>query len=242
MNRLYASMALSVFSLCAHALDPGEESWEGAPSAHFDYLVYAVTWQPTFCLLKPTIAGCNKPNNIFYTHGIWAYFNSTAQSANRHPSSCIQSAGCGQTESACELSNAVQEQVQADQHFSKIVTESPDSLMKHEWKKHGTCYGTSQTRYFEDFVKLRSAVNYNSDFNQFQGKSLDMDTLKKLFPPNASFRCASQGGKQYLYEVFFLIDRQGQPYTEDQKLQIGEKCQAREIHIPVASRLAPRSE
>lgn len=46
MNHLYAAMTLSVFSLCAHALDPGEESWEGAPSAHFDYLVYAVTWQP----------------------------------------------------------------------------------------------------------------------------------------------------------------------------------------------------
>jgi ribonuclease T2 len=242
MNRLYASMALSVISLCAHALDPGEESMEGAASAKFDYLVYAVTWQPTFCLLKPTVAGCNKPNNIFYTHGIWAYYNSTAQSANRHPSSCIQSAGCGQTEAACELSNAVQEQVQADQRFSEIVTESPEYLMKHEWKKHGTCYGTSQIQYFEDFVNLRSVVKYKQAFNKYQGKSLDMDTLKKLFPPNASFRCASQGGIQYLYEVFFLIDRQGRPYTEDQKLQIGEKCQARDIHIPVASRLAPQSE
>ncbi|MHC8342769.1 ribonuclease T2 family protein [Pseudomonas sp. RT6P73] len=234
MNRLYASMALSVVSLCAHALDTGEESMEGAPSAKFDYLAYAITWQPTFCLLKPTTAGCGKPNNVFYTHGIWAYYNSTDQSANRHPSFCINSAGCGPTETVCELSDTDQKLAQAEHGFSEIVTESPEYLMKHEWKKHGTCYGTSQIQYFKDFVNLRSAVNYSPDFNQFQGKSLDLDKLKTLFPSNTSFRCASHGGKQYLFEVFFLIDRQGQPYTEDQKLQIGEKCQSRDIHIPVA--------
>ncbi|AWM90819.1 ribonuclease [Pseudomonas sp. 31-12] len=234
MNRLYASMALSVFSLCAHALDPSEESKEGAPSAHFDYLAYAITWQPTFCMLKPTTAGCDKPKNVFYTHGIWPYYKSTDQSANRHPSSCIKSVGCGQAEEVCELSDTDQKLAEAEHGFSEIVTESPDYLMKHEWKKHGTCYGTNQTEYFRDFVKLRKAVNYSPDFNQFQGESLDLNQLKALFPSNTSFRCASQGGKQHLFEVFFLIDRQGQPYTEDQKLQIGEKCQSREIHIPKA--------
>ncbi|TBN46883.1 ribonuclease [Pseudomonas sp. BGI-2] len=234
MNRLYASMALSAISLCAHALDPGEESMEAVPSAKFDYLAYAVTWQPTFCMLKPATAGCDKPKNLFYTHGIWAYYNSTDQSANRHPSFCTKSVGCDQTGAVCELSKTVQDQAMADKVFSKIVTESPEYLMKHEWKKHGTCYGTSQIQYFEDFVNLRSAVKYNPDFTQFQGKSLDLDSLKALFPPNTSFRCVSQGGKQYLFEVFYLIDRQGQPYTEDQKLQIGEKCQSRDIHIPVA--------
>jgi ribonuclease I len=242
MNRFYASVALSAFSLCAHALDPGEESMEGAPSATFDYLAYAITWQPTFCLLKPTTAGCGKPNNVFYTHGIWAYYNSTDQSANRHPSFCTQSAGCDQTGAVCELSKTVQDQAMADKFFSKIVTESPEYLMKHEWKKHGTCYGANQTEYFRDFVKFRKAVNYSPNFNQFQGKSLKLDKLKALFPSNTSFRCASHGGKQYLFEVFFLIDRQGQPYTEDQKLQIGEKCQSRKIHIPVARSLSSRSE
>lgn len=236
MNRLYASMAFSVVSLCTHALDAGEESIEGAPSKTFDYLAYAVTWQPTFCIMKPTTAGCDKPNNVFYTHGIWPYFNSTDQSANRHPSFCTQSVGCDQTGAVCELSKTVQDQAQAqaDQDFSRIVTESPEYLMKHEWKKHGTCYGTSQIQYFEAFVNFRSAVDYRSEFNQSLGKSLHLDELKALFPSNTSFRCASHGGKQYLFEVFFLIDRQGQPYTKDQKLQIGEKCQSQEIHIPAA--------
>lgn len=89
---------------------------------------------------------------------------------------------------------------------------------------------------------MRSAVEYKSDFNQFQGKSLDLDKLKSLFPENASFRCATHNGKQYLYEVFFLIDRQGQPYTEDKTLQIGGRCLEREIHIPVASSLAFRPD
>ncbi|MET0776898.1 MAG: hypothetical protein ABWZ65_15655 [Pseudomonas mandelii] len=234
MNRIYASMALSAISLCAYAMDPGEESIEGAPSAKFDYVAYAVTWQPTFCLLKPSTAGCDKPKNVFYTHGIWPYYKSTDQSANRHPSSCIQSVGCAQTDAVCELSDTDRKLAQAEQGFSEIVTESPEYLMKHEWQKHGTCYGTNQTEYFRDFVKLRKAVNYSPAFNQLQGKSVDLAPLKALFPNNTSFRCASHGGKQYLFEVFFLIDREGQPYTEEQKLQIGEKCQSREIHIPTA--------
>lgn len=83
-------------------------------------------------------------------------------------------------------------------------------------------------------MNLRSVVKYNQAFNQYQGKSLDLEKLKSLFPANASFRCARHDKKQYLFEVFFLIDRQGRPYTEDQKLQIGEACQSEEIHIPLA--------
>jgi ribonuclease I len=233
MKRLYASMALSVLSLCAHALDQGEESLEGAPSAQFDYRAYAVTWQPTFCLLNPTTAGCDKPKNVFNTHGIWPYYKSTDQSANRHPSFCTKSVGCDQAGAVCELTDKDQKQAQAYPDFSEMVTESPENLMKHEWKKHGTCYGTSQIQYFEDFVNLRSVVKYNQAFNQYQGKSLGLDNLKSLFPANTSFRCANHKGKQYLFEVFFLIDRQGQPYTEDRNLQIGEKCQSKEIHIPM---------
>ncbi|MEO6677732.1 MAG: hypothetical protein ABIO21_10175 [Pseudomonas sp.] len=224
-------LTLSLSSLTTYAVDPGEQSIEGAPSANYDYLAYAVTWQPTFCLLKPTTTGCEKPENVFYTHGIWPYYNSTQESANRHPSSCKKSAGC-ESDIACDMSKITQEQAQADDRFSAIVTESPEGLMAHEWQKHGTCYGTDQKQYFADFVKLRAAVNYNPDFNQYLGKSLDMGKLKAMFPSNTSFRCASQGGKQYLFEVFFLIDRQGEPYKQDPILQIGDKCESQETFIP----------
>lgn len=238
MNSLRTSLnalalSLASLSLYAYALDPGEFSHEGAPSKNFDYLAYAVTWQPTFCLLKPTTAGCDKPQNVFYTHGIWPYYNSTPDSANRHPSSCTASPGC-EAEAACEISKPVQQQVLNLKGFSTIVATSPEGLMAHEWQKHGTCYGTDQQRYFEDFVNLRHVVEFEAKFNQYQGKSLSLEKLKALFPLNTSFRCTRQNGKQYLFEVFFLIDRQGQPYTHDKNLQIGGRCQPQETFIPSA--------
>ncbi|WP_392421756.1 hypothetical protein [Edwardsiella piscicida] len=77
-----------------YALDKDEQDLPGLPSGAYDYLVYAVTWQPTFCLLNPAAPGCKAYRADFYTHGIWPYFLSTEQSANRHPSNCIQSPGC----------------------------------------------------------------------------------------------------------------------------------------------------
>jgi len=228
------SITLAAFFLSfnAYALDPGEEDRQGAPSGAFDYLVYAVTWQPTFCLIKSPTTGCKPPPIMFLTHGIWAYFNSTTQSANRHPSSCIKSAGCDSSDVACELSSSTKDQILSNPDFTKLVTQSPEGLIKHEWQKHGTCYGADQKQYFEDFTRLRNVVQYDAQFNELIGKSVGLEDLKALFPANTSFRCVNFQGKQLLFEVFYLIDRQGLPYTGDQGLQIGEKCLSRETFIP----------
>ena len=71
----------------AFALDANEEITD--PVQGFDYLVYSVTWQPSFCVLKPDTAGCATPPQRFLTHGIWPYKNSTAEKTNRVRHSAI---------------------------------------------------------------------------------------------------------------------------------------------------------
>ena len=69
-------------------------------------------------------------------------------------------------------------------------------------------------------------------FNLLVGQSPVFSELRRLFPPNTSFRCFIKDGKQYLHEVFYLIDRQGAPYTADTTLQIGTACLEQPTYVP----------
>ncbi|NDL64373.1 ribonuclease T2 family protein [Acerihabitans arboris] len=121
-----------------------------------------------------------------------------------------------------------------DQDYRHIVTSEPTGLMQHEWKKHGTCYGEGQLEYFNDFKNLRTVVKYNKEFREHIGKTVFLKDLKYWFPANTSFRCAFKNEKQYLFEVFYLINKDGSPFYQEKSLQIGERCIESPITIPDA--------
>lgn len=194
-----------------------------------------MTWQPTYCLLN---ACKTPPRPEFYTHGIWPYLNTDASSQNRHPDSCTGSLGCADARS-CALTETNITDAKSIPGLTQIVTENPEGLMKHEWQKHGTCYGGQSQDYFKDFVKLRTFATY--DEKTF-GALIGVDSgsmladIHQLFPANTSYRCVTYNNQQYLFEVFYLLnkDRTGAPYT-DKGLQIGNACDpARKIIIPSA--------
>lgn len=233
MSKKFILLALLCFAspYISQARDANEKSYHGAHSGEYDYLVYAVTWQPTFCLLYPDSQSCKSYRANFYTHGIWPYFKSNAESKNRHPSYCVSSPGCIKS-SACSLSKDSYLSLITNKDFRKLVPPQPKDLMLHEWKKHGTCYGKNQTEYFSSFYTLRDVVVYDNKFIQSVQKTVPFNEMKNWFPKNTRFRCEEKHGKQYLFEVFYLLNRQGQPYYDDQELQIGKECTATEIVIP----------
>lgn len=226
------AVAFVLTSLDAFALDTNEEI---TPSdLPYDYLVYSVTWQPSFCKLKPDTPGCEKPPVRFLTHGIWPYNNSTAQKTNRHPAFCNTAPTC-QQRAECGLSEKALKDIVEIPEIAQRVTVNPQGMFKHEWSKHGTCSGKSEYAYFADIDKLWKVVNYNDPvFKQWIGSSVDFDTLKNVFPTNVTFRCFVQSDRQYLHEVFYQIYPDGKPYLEDPDLQIGIPCQSRETFIPGA--------
>lgn len=214
----------------AFALDANEEITD--PAQGFDYLVYSVTWQPSFCVLKPDTAGCATPPQRFLTHGIWPYKNSTTEKTNRHPAFCNTAPGCQSTQ-ACDISEDNLAQVTRELTSTNLVPDRPEAMFRHEWKKHGSCSGKSDRYYFADIVNLRKVVTFNQDaFNRVVGSSVVFSDLKRLFPENTSFRCFVRDNKQYLHEVFYLIDTQGKPYTTDKRLQIGIACNEQPTYVP----------
>jgi filamentous hemagglutinin len=202
------------------------------PEAGYQYLVYAVTWQPSFCKLKPGSAGCDQPPEKFLTHGIWPYNDSTDQKTNRHPAFCNSAPGC-MPGTPCELSETTLAKIIQDPKIAELVPANPQGLFRHEWQKHGTCSGKSGDDYFRDIVNLRPLVDYDQPkFNTLIGSNPTFDEIKAAFPRNTSFRCFVQDGIQYLHEVFYLIDPTGKPYQKDVSLQIGMPCTSQATLIP----------
>jgi len=222
---------LAIISSQAQALDANEEAGADFPPSTF--LVYSVTWQPTFCVMRPETPGCDYPPQRFLTHGIWPYSESIGDHTNRHPQFCTSSPACNAKE-ACPMGTDQLREVLANKDLRDLVTREPGGMFAHEWKKHGTCSGRSMRDYFEDFVRLRKAVIYDHEaFASMIGNATDFSVIRKAFPANTAFRCyRNADGEQYLHEAFFLIDSQGRPYLKEQNLQIGVQCLEQKTLIP----------
>lgn len=225
-----AAMATLLISYSVLALDANEEI---TPSSEgYQYLVYAVTWQPSFCKLKPETSGCDKPPQKFLTHGIWPYNNSIGQKTNRHPAACNTAPSC-ESAAKCDIDENKLQEISNTPEIAELVTVAPQGMFRYEWKKHGTCAGKTESAYFKDIVRLREVVDYNEPmFNAWVGHSVEFDLLKTAFPNNTSFRCFMLEGKQYLHEAFYSINPDGTPYYDDGSLQIGIPCEPQETFIP----------
>ncbi|AZE70847.1 Ribonuclease I precursor [Pseudomonas synxantha] len=223
-------MATLTISHSVQALDANEEFTPTKDG--YQYLVYAVTWQPGFCKLRPATAGCDKPPQKFLTHGIWPYNDSLGEKTNRHPVSCNTAPSCKSTTN-CAISQDTLDAVAADPEIAPLITVAPQGMLKDVWSKHGTCAGKTEEDYFADFAKLRKVVSYNEPmFNAWVGRSVMFDQLKAAFPGNTAFRCFTLDGKQYLHEVFYMIKPDGTPYEGNPNLQIGPACASPETFIP----------
>ena len=75
-----------------------------------------------------------------------------------------------------------------EDRLAKVMPGFASDLHKHEWVKHGTCYGTGPQKYFEDAVSLVEQLN-NSKVGDFFtkniGKQVTLTQVRHLF--NRSF-------------------------------------------------------
>ncbi|BBH45910.1 ribonuclease T2 family protein [Pseudomonas sp. KU43P] len=212
------------------ALDANEQAWVDAPPVTFR--VYSVTWQPTYCLMQKEKEGgrlCAEVPARFKTHGIWPYSNSEGTFTNRHPQNCTPSKACTVKEACSESTLATELTRIKVKDTEQWLPENPDGMLKHEWKKHGSCSGKSMQAYFDDLINLRKPVvtvdEKTPAFKDLIDHSKPFKEIREIFPANTAFRCYTDSkGKQNLHEVFYLIDDNGQPYYQEKNLHIGIQC------------------
>jgi ribonuclease T2 len=119
--------------------------------------VLAVNWQPSFCETKPRKTECLTQTaerfdaTNFTLHGLWPengeYCGVSTKIRN------------------LDLNNRWNELPPIDlspQTAKDLARKMPgfaSNLQLHEWYKHGSCYGTSPDRYFQDAMRLQDLIN-----------------------------------------------------------------------------------
>jgi len=114
----------------------------------FDFYVLALSWSPAYCLIEGAGANqqqCAEDRDLrFVVHGLWPQFESG------YPEYC----STGEPE---RVPSAL------GREYSDIVPSV--GLMGHQWRKHGSCSGLSQTDYFRVLRAASDRVTVPADFS-----------------------------------------------------------------------------
>ncbi len=123
------------------ALQAQPRNQRGGEPGAFDFYVLALSWSPGFCELdgerERNREQCGEGAGLgFVVHGLWP------QHEQGYPSEC---GPAGRTPSRIAL----------DQAKGLFPSEG---LARHQWRKHGTCSGSSPSDYFADTRRAREKI------------------------------------------------------------------------------------
>lgn len=111
----------------------------------FDYYLLTLSWSPTFCLTHRENQQCSGKGYGFVLHGLWPQYANGGW-----PQFCPP---------LVPLSQAAR---------AKGLTLFPtQSLLEHEWKKHGTCSGLGASGYLDAADKAVGAVRIPEPLQPF---------------------------------------------------------------------------
>lgn len=133
-------LALGALAALAVALPALGRDGRGGTPGDFDFYVLALSWSPGFCELEGggrAREQCEPGANLgFVVHGLWP------QNERGFPSDCGP-AGRSPSRIALEQAGGV---------FPS------EGLARYQWRKHGTCSGSSPGDYFADTRRAREKI------------------------------------------------------------------------------------
>ncbi|EGV50929.1 MULTISPECIES: ribonuclease T2 family protein [sulfur-oxidizing symbionts] len=174
---LLLSLLLIAVSPAAGADQPGR-----AHAADADYLL-ALSWQPAFCETHRNKQECRSQQVGRYDashlslHGLWPQPKSKVYCGVSKKLRKRDKRGRWQGLPRLQLSTATRETLE------RVMPGSASFLHRHEWIKHGSCYGTAE-RYFKDSMALLKAINRSLVGRLFRekiGDRLSLDQLRQAF-------------------------------------------------------------
>ena len=174
--------------------------------------VLAVNWQPAFCETAERTPECRnqQPNSFeashFTLHGLWPQprNNEYCDVSQRD----IWASRDGRWRDLPALDLTIAQRRELDQ----VMPGSQSGLDRHEWVKHGTCYGTGQREYYADSLDLMLALNTSEVVDLFAGNIGKRITLAQVrttfdtaFGPGAgdrvSISCIEDGNRILITEL-----------------------------------------
>ena len=144
----------------------------------------AISWQNAFCQTHQYKKECKNMDSKdfgafnFVLHGLWPQPRN-----NQYCNVDKKQVGMDKNKqwhrlNRLELSSTVRNEL------SKLMPGYAGNLHKHEWIKHGTCYGTNANDYYSDAMLLLTQVN-NSKIQQYFKQNINriirIEEVRKIF-------------------------------------------------------------
>lgn len=149
-----------------------------------EFFVLAVSWQPAFCETRPEKPECASQTedrydaSHFALHGLWPQPRENVYCGVPGELRRLDEAGRWQALPAPEVSPPTRAAL------DRMMPGTRSSLDRHEWIKHGTCYGTDPETYFADSVRLLAELNASAVRDLFAasiGKALAARDIRAAF-------------------------------------------------------------
>ena len=172
----------------------------------------AASWQPAFCETKPDKVECQTQTperfdaSHFALHGLWSQPRSVGYCRVEQPQIEDDKAGRWDQLPAVTLEPATAEEL------NKVMPGTQSHLERHEWTRHGTCYGTPPDEYFSDALALMRALNGSAVqrlFASHVGQFLSFADISKAFDQSfgegagrrVRMQCARDNGRLIISEL-----------------------------------------
>ncbi len=199
--------------------EPQQKS-PAAPDADFDFYVLSLSWSPSFCAENGRRGNARQQCGSgraygFVAHGLWPQYE------RGYPESC----------------NHAQANDQVPRDVVSALSDIMPSagLMRHEWRKHGTCAGLNQRDYFTTLRNAYQAVTIPPALRTVAApRSADPQLIEKAFiaanpalPANA---IAVTCSRNRLQEVRICMDK-GLKFRACKEVD-RNACRSRSVTLP----------
>ena len=144
----------------------------------------AISWQNAFCQTHQYKKECKNMSSKdfgafeFVLHGLWPQPRN-----NQYCNVDKKQVGMDKNKQWHRL-NKLDLSSEVRTNLAKLMPGYGSNLHKHEWIKHGTCYGTNASDYYADAMNLLTQVNSSKVgqfFKQNIGKTIRIEDVRKVF-------------------------------------------------------------
>jgi ribonuclease T2 len=184
---------------------------KASPGLRTQY-VLAASWQAGFCETKPDKVECRSQTperfdaSHLSLHGLWPQPRNAAYC--KVDKAAIEDDKAGRWD---ELPEVTLSQATSDE-LKTVMPGTQSHLERHEWIKHGTCYGVPMEEYFADALGVMRALNDSAVqklFASHVGQFLSFDDIRKAFDESfgkgagnrVRMQCARDNGRLIISEL-----------------------------------------
>ncbi|MBU1666824.1 hypothetical protein KKC13_00250 [bacterium] len=144
----------------------------------------AISWQNAFCQTHQYKKECKRMTkkdfgaSNFVLHGLWPQPRN-----NQYCNVSKKEVGMDKNKQWHSLAH-LDLNATVRSELSKLMPGYHSNLHKHEWVKHGTCYGTNANEYYADAMNLLTQLNDSKVQDYFEkniGKTIELKDIQKIF-------------------------------------------------------------